>query len=1026
MRVSLGLLRDHISFLLIEGRIDDVREKFPDMEEETFDSIVANQPAGSNNKYLMWAAKQVDDGTMPEEVIMAIRLFHDNQQRLKQKDINQYKDVDELNTAIDELSKNKSKSQGAKQAKADTQVIYNDDRWLVVRPFTQEASCKYGAGSKWCISATASRNYFASYSTNNNKFYFVIDKKATGNAPDSKFAIAIIATGIAAAGREIQVYDAADKLVGVNVVAKHVGDKWPQIWELIQAHVKANPQTREVEEAQKATEEHVKALLNGEKLSDVAIKKVAAVGKLTNQIITAILKQYEDYSGPTDYRDTRGDIMNTLSSRAAEMPPEAAVAVMKWISSTRTASGYWSGNYYLERMLTNANLGPQNFRDLAENSDEAVLANIYTNPNAPDDLKEKIAATVMKFKTDDAKRKVYWELIKSGKITAKQMKDAMTTGPSTYNSVQSTLLSSPTEVNLAPELIRMIPVETSHQFEKLLQIPNVPSDYVATVLTALMKSGSIEKYDLYQILKTIPLETDHIETLWKDNKNQDSRVSLLQNPSIGPNNASTFARSKNSAYRFAVAHNTVTLPDDLSLLANDESVSTRSAVAANPKTPADTLLKLAKDEAIAVRASVASNANAGQNVLQALKRDSDEFTRKIARKTLKSLGTTEALIRFMMGMGGPLLEAMSDDETPDTMSPSWRALPTGRGSVMPEEFIAVFLLQNNGHATREEISNAFQDWQGTAGHGELWKKPWSNDKILRGITAGGKGWYWSPPGVNKGALFRLTPAGASAALLILKKYTNYGAGVKTDITSATARPGETYYTVILQPALDITGYGDGDLTIEEVEAGYDGKAVKRDGKYTKLNPNRSRYAHRRGRSVKLYKYTSPTGEVKHVETFPTVQLPRNSEVQYIKAFYGLPMQNDSWREKNQAIVKHGDKTLLVPFPLWAASGGESIATKKDVPPPVRKSPPPRELTGEPAPAREPRETGPRGPKISYKVYGKMKGAPAHTRLKGKAYVAPANTQFAPGEQATIQTADGKLKVKKVGSDHEQTWEPTEG
>lgn len=1024
MRVSLGVLRDQISFLLIEGRVDDVREKFPDMEEDTFDSLVANQPAGSNNKYLMWAAKQVDDGTMPEEVVMVVRLFHDNNQRLKQKDINQYKDVDELNTAIDELSKNKTKSQEAKQAKADTQVIYSDENWLVVRPFTQEASCKYGAGSKWCISATASRNYFASYSDNNNKFYFVIDKKATGNAPDSKFAIAIIAAGLAAAGREIQVYDASDRLVNISVVSKKVGDKWPEIWEKIQAHVKANPQTREVEEAQKATEEHVKALMKGDKVSETAIKKIVKDAKLTNQVVMAVLKQYENYSGPTDYRDTRGDIMNTLSSRAADMPPEAAIAVLNWIGGVQGSDNY-SRNYYVERMITNANLGPDNFRELAKNENEAVLANIYTNPNAPADVKEKIAGVVTKFKTDEAKRKVYWELIKSGQITPEQMKHAMATDKSGYGGLAYQVLQNPTDVHLAADLVRLVPVKTAHDFKQLLQIPNIPPDYAAKVLTGLMKGGSIEKYDLYQILKTVNLDTDHIETLWKDNKNQDARVSLLQNPAIGPGNASSFARSKNSAYRFAVAHNTVTSGEDLAVLATDESVSTRSAVGANPKTPVDTLLTLARDEAVAVRASVASNASTPRNVLEALKKDSDEFVRKAARKTLKSLGTTESFIRFMMGMSGPLLEAMSDDETPDIMEPSWRDLPAGRNTVQPEEFIAVFLLQNNGHATREEITNAFQDWQGSAGQGDLWKKPWSQDKVLRGISAGGKGWYWSPPGINKGALFRLTPAGASAAMEVMKRFATYGGGEKTEVTSATAKPGKTYFTRSVQAALDITGYAAGDLTMEEVEAGRDGTALKRDGKYTKLNPNRSRAARRRQQSVKLYKYTSPAGEVKHIPSFPTVQLQGNAEVTYLKAFYGIPSSSGYTKHANQAIVKHEGKSLIVPFPLWAGSGGASVRSEKDVAPPVRKSPPPRELTGEPAPAREPRE-GPRGPKISYKVYGKMKGAPAHTRLKGKAYIAPADTQFTPGEQATIQTADGKLKVKKVAGDHEQTWEPTDG
>lgn len=57
-----------------------------------------------------------------------------------------------------------------------------------------------------------------------------------------------------------------------------------------------------------------------------------------------------------------------------------------------------------------------------------------------------------------------------------------------------------------------------------------------------------------------------------------------------------------------------------------------------------------------------------------------------------------------------------------------------------------------------------------------------------------------------------------------------------------------------------------------------------------------------------------------------------------------------------------------------------------------------------------------------KVYGKLKGAPAHTRLKGKAYVAGADTQFKSGERATVAPEGGKLRVKKSDSDHSQLWD----
>ena len=1041
MRVSLGLLKDYVSHLLVEGRVDDAREKYPDIEEEDWQQLVANQPAGSNNKYLMWCAGQVDDGFSVEVVVQTIRLFDGNVQRLQQKDINQYKDVGAVEKAIDELPKKQSKSQEQKQARADTDKIYEDERWLVVRPHTQDASCKYGAGTRWCIAATASRNYFHTYSESNNKFYFVIDKNGTPGAAASKYALAIIAAGQSATGDRIQVYDASDKLVNMNVVSNLVGDKWPEIWRKIEEHVRANPITREVEDAARAVEEDIKNLLKGEKVSEQVLSKIAQKGKLTTAVVKAIIDRFKDYEAPRDwYQDKRSNIMSSLSDRSDQMEPAAATMTLKWITSARPANlergGHWSGNYYLERMLKQANLDAAGFRDLASTGDETVLAQIFGNPACPEDVKNQIAGAVARWRDAHSARKVYWDMIKSGKITMDQFREAMrkdSESRSSYDTVTYNILNHPEQANLTPDMIRMLQIKDHQQFKALMQMKNVPPDFIATVLGRMIKGGGMKKYDLYQTLRTVKLGVKEVEQMWADNKEPEARTALLQNPGIGEGNALKFAKSKNSAYRFAIAHNTVTPAEALKGLAKDESVSTRSAVAANTSTPVDTLTALSRDEAVAVRASVASNDKTPSNVLDVLKRDTDDFVRKAARKTIKSraiatanagggAAPTAESMRHMLIV--PLLrEAMEDDEAmPDVMSPHWSDIPQ-RG-VETAEFISVFLLQNNGHATREEINDAYQNWVGAAGFKELWRTNKYSDEILRGSTAGGKGWYWSPPGINKGALFRLTPSGAAAAMEVLRRFRHYATEPQAQVTSATARAGKTYYTQSDQEALDITGYERGDLTVEEVQADSNGNPVRTGGKYQKLNPDRSRRARWRSQGVKLFKYESPAGETKYVQTFPKVNLPGNTAVQFVKVMYGLEAQSHR-KEANRAIVKRGERFLLINFPLYAMEHGAVPAQKeKEKMPPPRKSPP--------APIEPPRGGGggggaALGPKINYKIYGRKAGKPAHTRLKGQAYGAPADTQFAPGEQAVIQaTDDGKLKVKKVGGDHEQTWDPVEG
>lgn len=61
--------------------------------------------------------------------------------------------------------------------KLQTQVLkdYEDEEWLILRPFTHEASVKYGYGTKWCTSAENYAEHFFSY-TRDGKLIYCINK----------------------------------------------------------------------------------------------------------------------------------------------------------------------------------------------------------------------------------------------------------------------------------------------------------------------------------------------------------------------------------------------------------------------------------------------------------------------------------------------------------------------------------------------------------------------------------------------------------------------------------------------------------------------------------------------------------------------------------------------------------------------------------------------------------------------------------------------------------------------------------
>jgi hypothetical protein len=79
------------------------------------------------------------------------------------------KELCQLNglTALNKIGK-----ELAKQVQKD----FEDEEWLMVRPFTYESSVRYGYGSKWCTSMEKSAEHFFRYS-NNGTLIYCLNKK---------------------------------------------------------------------------------------------------------------------------------------------------------------------------------------------------------------------------------------------------------------------------------------------------------------------------------------------------------------------------------------------------------------------------------------------------------------------------------------------------------------------------------------------------------------------------------------------------------------------------------------------------------------------------------------------------------------------------------------------------------------------------------------------------------------------------------------------------------------------------------
>ena len=199
-----------LSKILLEGRIEDAERYIhnavglmSDDSQEIFDYLVKNDPSG-NQKYLMWMVKMydTDSGFSPNMLQDYVGRFHNNLDKIhpalilqhgdlgmysgsriatSPKNIDSYPDYRSLKGVVEAAEESVTRKQREKEAKTGVDKLYEDDRWLLVKPNTYEGSCYYGSATKWCTASKDAPSHFESYSKKGNLFYIIDKSKDVGD-----------------------------------------------------------------------------------------------------------------------------------------------------------------------------------------------------------------------------------------------------------------------------------------------------------------------------------------------------------------------------------------------------------------------------------------------------------------------------------------------------------------------------------------------------------------------------------------------------------------------------------------------------------------------------------------------------------------------------------------------------------------------------------------------------------------------------------------------------------------------------
>lgn len=208
------------------SRIKDLKEKYPALGMSVLDILVMMDPT-KTNKYLPVVAnilnqevtkrvhtsdigyfkdKMIELGfdggiskglsdtelrvlyhitdLMNQDSIKIMNEFMNLNERglIEDNDILRYKNINDLAQAIS-IAQMKSVD---KEMASHVIRVFEDDEWLVLRPLTFASSCKYGAATKWCTTATSEPNHFHRY-WNRGALIYILNKQTGYKVATQKY-----------------------------------------------------------------------------------------------------------------------------------------------------------------------------------------------------------------------------------------------------------------------------------------------------------------------------------------------------------------------------------------------------------------------------------------------------------------------------------------------------------------------------------------------------------------------------------------------------------------------------------------------------------------------------------------------------------------------------------------------------------------------------------------------------------------------------------------------------------------------
>lgn len=237
------------------AKIKDLKEQNPTYKIDVIDVLASMDPTKSN-KYLPfmikctadwveWINNELKNETF-KEMFEVIKDFEDLSERnlLENKDIYSYESNQDIIEAV-KIAKEKITRSEVK--KKETEVLFEDSRWLVVYPLSTRSSNLYGKGTKWCVSSEDNNygKYYKQY-TENGSLVFVIDKTIKESEYRTNDFAKVAFHNDRKKNDGITLWDIKDKQMGVGNAMKVYNMLGSEIMDIINKRLEQGPTNKEV------------------------------------------------------------------------------------------------------------------------------------------------------------------------------------------------------------------------------------------------------------------------------------------------------------------------------------------------------------------------------------------------------------------------------------------------------------------------------------------------------------------------------------------------------------------------------------------------------------------------------------------------------------------------------------------------------------------------------------------------------------------------------------------------------------